>query len=701
MRFLNPVGVTDHGDQMSVMLIKFCMGLAVFWIIVMSLLSAPILTGITVFILVALIVAMWLHHLSMHFIAKMVWLLSGCVFMFVTKQLIPDFGGMNFLLLAVTGIPFLTFQRPSERTLSYFLGTVPMLIWWVSHLGDHSFLGPNELATDTTSTFIAPTTITVSFLLIMMQMIYFTSIFRKYEDELREEANKSEIANKAKSAFLANMSHEIRTPMNGIIGMSELLYQEPLAEQNKRKVSSIVNSARALLRIIDDILDLSKIEAGKMSVEETETSIAEIAESVALEMSAEALSKHCRLELHFDHSITGSGLTDPARVRQILINLLSNAIKFSDGTVENPAKIIVTLRGEADGFIHLSIKDEGVGIAEDDLARLFRPFQQAEQHNSRKYGGTGLGLSIVRNLTELMGGEVWAKSTLGEGSEFFVRLPFKPNAPTPISFDPIANDVFVFADNQTMRTVLEPNQSAPALSKIEQFEQIDALSDRLETTSKTPFVVVSVGDMDSNSIVVQKLSQANPKTKFICITTSIEDRQGLINETTYVVYRFPVLQSELLRAFHVLSGCAPQEELSDETQLISHNVATNKILVAEDNDINRMVIGAQLEKLGYDVTFAEDGLIGLEKWEAGDFAVLLVDGQMPNMDGYQMVKELRKRERANHAHKRSIVIGVTANALRGDDQICFDAGMDDYLAKPVALETLQAKLEEWIKPSLQ
>lgn len=401
-------------------------------------------------------------------------------------------------------------------------------------------------------------------------------------------------------------------------------------------------------------------------------------------MSAEALSKHCRMELHFDHSITGSGLTDPARVRQILINLLSNAIKFTDGTVENPAKIIVTLRGEAGGFIHLSIKDEGVGIAEDDLARLFRPFQQAEQHNSRKYGGTGLGLSIVRKLTELMDGEVWAKSTLGEGPEFFVRLPFKPNAPTPISFDPIANEVFVFADNQTMRTVLAPNQSAPALSKIEQFEQIDALSDRLEATSKTPFVVVSVGDMDSNSIVIQKLSQANPKTKFICITTSIEDRQGLINETTYVVYCFPVLQSELLRAFHVLSGCALQEEPTDETQLISHNITTNKILVAEDNDINRMVIGAQLEN-----------------WEAGEFAALLVDGQMPNMDGYQMVKELRERERANHAHKRSVVIGVTANALRGDDQICFDAGMDDYLAKPVALETLQAKLEEWIKPSLQ
>ena len=171
-----------------------------------------------------------------------------------------------------------------------------------------------------------------------------------------------------------------------------------------------------------------------------------------------------------------------------------------------------------------------------------------------------------------------------------------------------------------------------------------------------------------------------------------------MSENAYVVYRFPVLQSELLRAFHVLSGCVPQVDTSTETRLVSNNGKTNKILVAEDNNINRMVIGAPLEKLGYDVTFAEDGLIGLEKWEKTEFAALLVDGQMPNMDGYQMVTELRKRERDNNMHKRSIVIGVTANALRGDDQICFDAGMDDYLAKPVTLETLQSKLDEWIKP---
>jgi len=166
-----------------------------------------------------------------------------------------------------------------------------------------------------------------------------------------------------------------------------------------------------------------------------------------------------------------------------------------------------------------------------------------------------------------------------------------------------------------MRTVLAPNKSAPALSDIEQFEQIDTLYARLSSTQKTPFVIVSVGDMDSNALVVRKLSQANPQAKFICITTSIEDRQGLMSENAYVVYRFPVLQSELLRAFHVLSGCAPQVDTSTETRLVSHNGKTNKILVAEDNNINRMVIGAQLEKLGYDVTFAEDGLIGLEKWE--------------------------------------------------------------------------------------
>ena len=199
----------------------------------------------------------------------------------------PRFWRDEFSIVGSDGYPLSNLPTPKRADAQLFFGNRPNAdLVGQSFGGPLIFLGPNELATDTTSTSIAPTTITVSFLLIMMQMIYFTSIFRIYEDELKEEANKSEIANKAKSAFLANMSHEIRTPMNGIIGMSELLYQEPLVEQNKRKVSSIVNSARALLRIIDDILDLSKIEAGKMSVEETDTSIAEIAESVALEMSA-------------------------------------------------------------------------------------------------------------------------------------------------------------------------------------------------------------------------------------------------------------------------------------------------------------------------------------------------------------------------------------------------------------------------------
>lgn len=204
---------------------------------------------------------------------------------------------------------------------------------------------------------------------------------------------------------------------------------------------------------------------------------------------------------------------------------------------------------------------------------------------------------------------------------------------------------------------------------------------------------------DSNELAIRKLVSSNPQVKFVCITTSIADRQGLVEPNTYVIYRFPVLHSELLRTFHVLSGYASLDENPNESRLVTHKGASKNILVTEANDINRMVIGAQLEKLGYEVTFAEDGLIGLEKWEGGDFAALLVDGQMPNMDGYQMVKELRKCERNRPIDRRSIVIGVTANALRGDDKICFAAGMDDYLAKPVALETLQAKLDEWIKPA--